>query len=308
LEKDGTEVRFDKKSSGGDGPTMAVLIEPTNEEPEVAMLYQETDSTPEDVPEETPGAREVAMLARVRPEKVDINKFHKLLGHVGDQKLKTTARDFGIELKGEIAPCVSCKLAKAKKKAINKVAVNKSQVPMERLFVDIYSFNTSSLGGKYHWLLIVDEYTGMKWSMFLQFKSDLADAMLAFLDERWDEGMHVQCIRMDNAGENTKLAERMRSNERYMGITVEYTSPHTPQQNGVVERAFPSILGRVRAMMLGAKFDRNMKERMWAEAINTATLLDNATSKDDSGCARVNCTKKIIPGCQTCENLGNWQY
>jgi hypothetical protein len=63
---------------------------------------------------------------------------------------------------------------------------------------------------------------------------------------------------------------------------LQFTSPHTPQQNGVVERVFPSILGRVRAMMLGAKFDKKMKECMWAEAINTATLLENATSKDDS--------------------------
>jgi hypothetical protein len=141
-------------------------------------------------------------------------------------------------------------------------------------------------------LLIVDEYTGMKWSLFLQFKSDLADALLQFLDERWDEGMRVQCIRMDNAGENIKLVERMHTHERYIGIKIEFTSPHVLQLNGVVERAFPSILGRVRAMMLGAKFDRNMKERMWAEAINTATLLDNATSKDDSGCARVKLYEK----------------
>ena len=35
----------------------------------------------------------------------------------------------------------------------------------------------------------------------------------------------------------------------------EYTAPGTPQQNGVVERAFETMLGRIRAIMNGAGFD-----------------------------------------------------
>jgi len=40
-----------------------------------------------------------------------------------------------------------------------------------------------------------------------------------------------------------------------LGIIFEYTAPITPQQNGVVERAFGTILGKTRAIMNSAGFD-----------------------------------------------------
>ncbi len=276
LTKNDVDICFDRKTSGGDGPTMAAVIAPTDEEAEVAMAYREHENVGKD-------KKEVALAAQIRKPAIEVNKFHKLLGHVGDQKLKPTADEFAVDLKGELKKCEFCKIAKAKKNRINKEANNKSSVPMERIFIDISTFKTPSLGGKYHWVLIVDEFTGMKWSYFMKFKSDLADTIIPFLKERFDEGLEIKFIRMDNAGENQKLAERLRDHDRIRNITVEYTSPHTPQQNGVVERAFPSILGRVRAMMLSAKLDTTMKGYLWAECVNTATLLENATAKDDNG-------------------------
>ena len=40
-----------------------------------------------------------------------------------------------------------------------------------------------------------------------------------------------------------------------LGIVFEYTAPGTPQQNGVIERAFATMLGKKRAIMNGAGFD-----------------------------------------------------
>ena len=59
---------------------------------------------------------------------------------------------------------------------------------------------------------------------------------------------------MDNAGENKILAKSCDQNE--MGIKFEYTAPGTPQQNGVVEGAFVTLIGRGRAMMNHAKVAR----------------------------------------------------
>jgi hypothetical protein len=56
--------------------------------------------------------------------------------------------------------------------------------------------------------------------------------------------------------------------------------------------------------MLGAKFDKKMKECMWAEAINTATQLENATSKDDSGCAKVKLFEKNYPWIRNLREFG----
>ena len=52
-------------------------------------------------------------------------------------------------------------------------------------------------------------------------------------------------------------------------------APVTPQQNSVVERKFPTLMGRARAMMTHAGFDDYFKRKFWCEAVSTATKLDN---------------------------------
>jgi len=40
-----------------------------------------------------------------------------------------------------------------------------------------------------------------------------------------------------------------------LGFIFEYTAPRTPQQNGLVERAFVTMLGKTRVIMNGAGFN-----------------------------------------------------
>ena len=80
-------------------------------------------------------------------------------------------------------------------------------------------------------------------------------------------------IRCDNAGENKVLERESDKNE--LGIIFEYTAPGTPQQNGVVERAFVTVMGRARAMMNYAGFTMAKRQQLWCEAAQTATMLDN---------------------------------
>ena len=83
----------------------------------------------------------------------------------------------------------------------------------------------------------------------------------------------VKIIRCDNAGEN-KVVER-ESDKKELGISFEYTAPATPQQNGVVERASVTVMGRARAMMSHAGFTMAKRQQLWCEAVQTATMLDN---------------------------------
>jgi len=55
------------------------------------------------------------------------------------------------------------------------------------------------------------------------------------------------------------------------------TAPGTPQQKGVVERAFVTMLGKTRATMNGAGFDEKKCHLFWTEAANTVTHLENIT-------------------------------
>ena len=86
---------------------------------------------------------------------------------------------------------------------------------------------------------------------------------------------------MDNTGENKMLAKRCDQNE--MGIKFEYTAPGTPPQNGAVERAFVTLIGRGRAMMNHARFTTKKRQEMWCEAAQTATMLDNVLVQEKGG-------------------------
>ena len=84
--------------------------------------------------------------------------------------------------------------------------------------------------------------------------------------------IQVKIIRCDNAGEN-KVLER-ESDKNDLWIISEYTAPAgTPQQNGVVERAFVTGMGRARAMMNHAGFTMAKRQQLWCEAAQTATML-----------------------------------
>ena len=67
----------------------------------------------------------------------------------------------------------------------------------------------------------------------------------------------------------------LKKNTMLMGIIFEYTATGTPQQNAYVERAFPTIMGRAKAMMNFAGFTTSKIRQLWHQAANTATMLDN---------------------------------
>ena len=86
---------------------------------------------------------------------------------------------------------------------------------------------------------------------------------------------------MGNATEKKMLARCCDKNE--MGIKFEYTAPGTLQQNGVVERAFVTLIGRGRTMMNHDRFTVKKRQEMWCEAEQTATMLDNVLVQEESG-------------------------
>ena len=67
----------------------------------------------------------------------------------------------------------------------------------------------------------------------------------------------------------------LRESATGLGINFEYTAPGTPQQNRHIKRKFDTIFNRVCVMLNGGKFTAYLQSCLWAEAVNTATLLEN---------------------------------
>ena len=74
-------------------------------------------------------------------------RFHQICGHAGTHLMQATAKYYGVELSGTVQKCVSCSLEKIRQKNIPKENENKSKIPGERMYLDISSMRTVSLGG-----------------------------------------------------------------------------------------------------------------------------------------------------------------
>jgi transposase InsO family protein len=169
---------------------------------------------------------------------------------------------------------MSCAISKSKQKNVSKVSRESPKDPGDLIYLDISSIKSKSIGGSKFWLLIVDGCTDMCWSFFLQRKSQTKTVVLQFLkDLRSKSNMTVKKIRCDNAGENKKLQELC--DTEGLGIIFEYSAPGSPQYNGVVERKFPTLQAKVRAMLNAARLPLSIRSKLWAECGLEATKLEN---------------------------------
>jgi transposase InsO family protein len=97
------------------------------------------------------------------------------------------------------------------------------------------STRSASLGGKRYILVIVDDLSRYSWAILLREKSDVFDvAQHLFKKIQVEQNCQIMRIRSDHGREfgNSKFEEFCLS----YGIKQEFSSPITPQQNGVVER------------------------------------------------------------------------
>ena len=221
--------------------------------------------------------------AVIEPGKsVPIWKFHQMTGHTGEHLLRTTAENMGIKLTGKLKPCEIC--AQAKIRQANVPKKKEKQVPSRpgyRLFIAISSFKHESRGGgggggvgERHWLIVADEFSDCSHSFILKRKSDQIDMIpIWFKELKAKYGIDIKYVRLDNSGENKSLQKEC--DKKNLGIIFEFTAPGTPQQNSVVERKIPTLMGRSQAMMLTAGFSQQDKRKFWCEVISTATELDN---------------------------------
>ena len=189
--------------------------------------------------------------------------------------MRPTAHYMKLKLIGRLPPCEVCAQAKIRQRNVPKKKMKKLPTrPGYRVFIDICSFKQVSRGGNRHWLIVVDECSDRTHSFFLNKKSDqikIKPMWIRGLSKKYN--IEIKRIRLDNSGENRSLQKEC--DKANLGIIFEFTAPGTPQQNSVAERRIPTLMGRVRAMLIQAGIDSKGKGEFWCEVISTATKLDN---------------------------------
>jgi transposase InsO family protein len=197
--------------------------------------------------------------------------WHRRLAHVGMKNLHKL-------LKGEYIlgltnvhfekdrVCSACQAGKQVGTHHPHKKIMTTDRPLELLHMDLFGpIAYISIDRSKYCLVIVDDYSRFTWVFFLHEKSQTQDTLKGFL--RWAQhefGLRIKKIKSDNGTEfkNSQI-EGFLVEE---GIKHEFSSPYTPQQNGVVERKNKTLLDMARTMLDEYK----TPDRFWAEAINTA--------------------------------------
>jgi len=119
-------------------------------------------------------------------------------------------------------------------------------------------------------LVIVDDYSRWSWVKFLKSKDDSYDVFSKFcIQIQSEKELKILKVRSDHGGEFENEPFEIFCEKH--GIIYEFSSPRTPQQNGVVERKNRSLQEKARTMI----HENNPAKHFWAEAVNTTCYVQN---------------------------------
>jgi transposase InsO family protein len=167
--------------------------------------------------------------------------------------------------------CGSCQLGKQTRAAHEKTSGIQTSRNLELRHMDLMGpTRTASLGGKKYILVIVDDFSRYTWAIPIREKYDAFDAAQhLFKKIQVEQNFQIMRIRSDHGKEleNSKFEEFCLSYR----IKQEFSSPITPQQNGVVERKNRVIQEMARVMI----HSKNLAQHFWGEAVNTACHIIN---------------------------------
>jgi hypothetical protein len=116
-------------------------------------------------------------------------------------------------------------------KAINRDTSERTTRPLQRVYTDFWGlFGVPTPDGERYILTFTDDYTRRSWIYLTKTRTELYERFRQWqiMAER-QSNEKLQAIRCDNAGEYKALATRLK---RENGVTVEFTTPYTPEQNG----------------------------------------------------------------------------
>lgn len=168
----------------------------------------------------------------------------------------------------------SCKVCVENKQTTNpfpKHSNTKCQELLELVSSDVCGpMRTTSLGGARYFVTFIDHKSRWVTVYFLKSKDEVKEAFMkykSFVENQKDR--KIKILRTDNGLEY--CGKSFNRELEKAGIKREYTTPHTPQQNGIAERMNRTLVEMARCLISQA----NLPKVFWAEAIATAAYIRN---------------------------------
>eukprot|EP00752_Nemacystus_decipiens_P017171 g15384.t1 len=202
------------------------------------------------------------------------NTWHQRLGHPNVQVLEQVARidGTGVKLRDSFSACGTCKINKSSQQNHPKTANADSITSrLQLVSTDLLGpITPTAIGGYNYMAKFTDHVTRLKAVYFVAKKSDALSSLINFVqDIAVPLGLRVEYLRSDNGGEY--VSSDFRNYCKTTGIVQQFTSPHTPQQNGISERDGRTIMNMTRCLLNEA----NLPKHLWGEIAATSVFLVN---------------------------------
>ncbi|CAN1347477.1 Retrovirus-related Pol polyprotein from transposon TNT 1-94 [Linum perenne] len=211
-------------------------------------------------------------------ESSSLSIWHKKLGHISSSRILKLYSSNLVRGLPKISSskdflCSTCVRGKQTKSSFKPSSFISTSKPLQLIHIDLFGpTDVQSLRGKSFAFVLVDDSTRFTWVLFLAKKSESISLFKNFVASiELSFPYKISSIRSDHGGEFT--SDLFSSFCLEKGISHTFSTPRTPQQNGVVERKNRALLDLARTMLL----DYNTPKQFWAEAVVTACYVLNRT-------------------------------
>ena len=237
-----------------------------------------------------PKEKEICLLETIEPligvkRKFSENSFslwHKRLGHISVERLKILEKQSLLPSLDytDVGTCIEC--VKGKMTNTRKKGSTRSSNLLELIHTDISGpFRCPTICGNRYFITFIDDYSRYCHVYLIKEKSQSLEKFIIFRTEVEKQlGKEIKVVRSDRGGEYYGKFDESGQNKgpfalylQEHGIAAQYTTPGTPEQNGVAERRNRTFLNMVRSMMCAS----GLPTFLWGEALLTANYLTNRT-------------------------------
>ncbi|GKB50123.1 retrovirus-related pol polyprotein from transposon TNT 1-94, partial [Tanacetum coccineum] len=187
--------------------------------------------------------------------------WHKRLAHLNFKTINKLAKKnlvIGLVLLVYIKDkaCLSCKKGKHHRTSFKTKQTSFIKKCLHLLHMDLFGPVTpSSINHDKYTLVIVDEYSRYTWVYFLKKKSQAPETIMSFIKRVENQNdIKVKQLRTNNRIEFRNSILVNFCDEK--GISQNFSSPYTPEQNSVAERKNRTLIEAARTMLSGSVFSK----------------------------------------------------
>ncbi|GKC41313.1 retrovirus-related pol polyprotein from transposon TNT 1-94 [Tanacetum coccineum] len=205
--------------------------------------------------------------------------WHKRLAHLNFKTINKLAKQnliIGIPslIYSKDKPCSSYEKGKHYRASFKTKQIFSIKKCLHLLHMDLFGPVTPrSINHEKYTLVIVDEYSRYTCVYFLKKKSQAPETIMFFIKRVKNQNdIKVKQLKTDNGTEfrNSILVNFCDE----IGISQNFSSPYTLEQNGVVERKNRTLIEAARTMLSGSVFSK----QHWTKAVATACYIQHRST------------------------------